>query len=63
MTGEEFTDRLDAQAKKRREMEEKMRMDSMRSDYYKAEKLKNAKNNGFFKCKKCGSRKTTFYQQ
>lgn len=35
---------------------------SKRSDWHKEQKLKGPRTEGFFKCKKCGSKYTSFYQ-
>ena len=54
---------LASELKKQERVEsEKQNLDSRRSDWNREEAQKNSKNQGFFSCRKCGKRNTTYYQ-
>jgi transcription elongation factor S-II len=54
---------LASELKKQERIEsEKANLDSRRSDWAKEEAQKNSKNQGFFSCRKCHNRNTTYYQ-
>ena len=60
MNKEDF---ISADKKKKLAEAAEAKMQAQRTDYHRAEAKKGVIPDGFFTCKRCKSKKTTFYQQ
>ena len=56
-------DFLNDELKRQKQEAEERRMQSQRTDYFRSQDMKKGLQDSFFECRKCKSKKTSYYQQ